>query len=119
MSDKPKEDKEMEIGLGGVFAIVLCGFLVWACWAWWRESVVVSSLPAGTVVRIVPTGSSFGIPLLLETETDVYPLAEASAFRIGTPVFLEIRKSGSRYVCEKSRSTCIRTPASHFRNDTP
>jgi hypothetical protein len=71
---------------------------------------VSSRQPIGSVVRVTGEGRQWRI----ETETGFYPLSRALVVEKDTPLVLEIRGNGDRYVCNVSGSVCGRTVKQGF-----
>ena len=63
---------------------------------------VSSRQPIGSVVRVTGEGRQWRI----ETETGFYPLSRALVVEKDTPLVLEIRGNGDRYVCNSSGTVC-------------
>ena len=78
----------------------------------WLGRQVSSRQPIGSVVRLTGEGRKW----LVETEAGYYPLTRALMVEKGTPLVLEIRGSGDRYVCNVSGSVCGRTAKQGFKN---
>lgn len=79
----------------------------------WGDAEVVSSQPIGALQRLT-VQRGFGAGLVIETELGFYPLRGSASIAKGTPLVLELRGSGKRYVCDTSRSLCLETTARHF-----
>jgi hypothetical protein len=79
----------------------------------WGDSEDVSSQPIGALQRLT-VQRGFGASLVIETELGFYPLSGSASITKGTPLVLELRGSGKRYVCDTSRSLCLETTARHF-----
>ena len=78
----------------------------------WKGSQVLSRKPIGTVVGMTGEGRK----TVIETETGYYPLIKSLVVEKGTPLVLEIRGNGDRYVCNASGTVCGRTAKQGFPN---
>ena len=57
---------------------------------------------------------SLSAQVVIETEQEFYPLLSAASIAKGTPLMLEVRGSGRRYICDTPRSLCLETSSDHF-----
>ena len=78
----------------------------------WLGRQVSSRQPIGSVVRVTGEGRQW----LIETEAGFYPLSRALAVNKGTPLLLEIRGNGDRYVCNAAGTVCGRIAKQGFPN---
>ena len=83
---------------------------------YWGNSKVVATQPIGTLLRMSAPGG-FGAHVVIETEQGFYPLIGSASIAKGTPLVLELRGSGKRYVCDTGRSLCLETTAEHFGSE--
>jgi hypothetical protein len=87
-------------------------FLFWVGGSWW-QSEVVSSRPIGHFIRMSGPGGLQG-RVVIETDTGSYPLQQAPVIGKGTPLVLELRGNGQRFVCDLPRALCIKTTPDEF-----
>ena len=52
--------------------------------------------------------------VVIETDTGSYPLLQAPVIHKGTPLVLELRGNGQRFVCDLPRTLCIKTTPDEF-----
>ena len=99
-----------------LLALAVLGFLVWLDIRMHSEAV--SRQPIGRFLSMSGPG---GIPsrVVIETDTGSYPLKGVPAVAKGTPLVLEVRASGYRYICDVSRSLCIGTVRDEFKSAEP
>lgn len=76
----------------------------------WQGSQVMSRKPIGTVVGMTGEGRK----TLVETENGYYPLIKSLVVEKGTPLVLEIRGNGDRYVCNAAGTVCSGTSKRGF-----
>jgi hypothetical protein len=50
-------------------------------------------------------------PLVIETQLGFFPLRKAVSIPRGTPLMVEERASGKRFVCNLGRTLCVQTSA--------
>jgi hypothetical protein len=107
---KPPSRWELEKAL--LWVVLALGTVIVAHKAWdtWHGQQVQSRTQIGTVVHM----SGAGRQLLLETETGFYPLNEPLAAAKGTPLVLEVRGNGERFVCDVAATVCSRTSRLEF-----
>lgn len=86
------------LGLGAVI-------VAHKAWEAWHGQQVQSRTPIGTLVGM----SGGGRQSMLETEAGFYPLSEPLAAAKGTPLVLEVRGNGERFVCDAASGACSRT----------
>lgn len=82
-------------------------------WENWRDAEVVSSQPIGSLSRMSGATGWAG-KVVIETGEGYFPLQEAVVLSKGTPLVLEERGSGRRYICDLPRSLCVRTSRESF-----
>ncbi len=95
-----------------IVAAPLC-LLVWAVFQVWGNEDVESSQPIGNLVHMSPTGNGSG-SVVIQTDQGFLPLHKAVAIRTGTPLVLEVRATGRRYVCDRARTLCVETSKEGF-----
>ena len=76
----------------------------------WLGRQVSSRQPIGSVVKVTGEGSKW----LVETENGFYPLSRVLVVEKDTPLVLEIRGNGDRYVCDSEGTVCSRTTRQGF-----
>ena len=91
----------------------LC-LLVWALFQVWGNEEVVSSQPIGTFIHMSAPAAWSG-SVVIQTDQGFLPLHEAVAISTGTPLVLELRGSGRRYVCDRPRTLCVETSKEGFQ----
>ena len=107
-------------------ALVLVFVLVFAAPAFWLFGSVHQSWTTDEVVSTRSIGNFVSMSgpgglqkaVVIETSLGSFPLQSAAAIAKGTPLILELRQSGQRYICDVQRSQCIRTDGPDF-NVTP
>jgi hypothetical protein len=77
-------------------------------WLHWQTGQVEASRPIGRLVGMSGQGG-WSWPLVIETEEGFFPLGEAVAIPKGTPLVLEDRASGKRFICDLRRTVCVQT----------
>lgn len=88
------------------------GFVVWIDGRF--SSEVVSSQSIGHFVRMSGPGGLAG-DVVIETEQGSYVLRGTPAVAKGTRLLMEVRASGAHYICDESRSLCIKTSSKKFK----
>lgn len=96
-----------------LMAMTLFWFLFWVG-GYGRQSEVVSSRTIGHFIRMSGPGG-WQDKVVIETDTGSYPLLQAPAIPRGTPLLLELRGSGQRFVCDLPRTLCIKTASDEFK----
>ncbi|MGH6639670.1 MAG: hypothetical protein ACREBY_13850 [Polaromonas sp.] len=91
----------------------LC-LLVWALFQIWGNEDVVSSQPIGVFIHMSAPAAWSG-SVVIQTDQGFLPLHEAVAISTGTPLVLELRGSGRRYVCDRPRTLCVETSREGFK----
>jgi hypothetical protein len=86
-------------------------FLVWFTES--RAAAVVSSRSIGQFIRMSGPGG-LQDRVVIETDAGSYPLLQAPAVTKGTPLVLELRGNGNRFVCDVPHNLCVRTTAYEF-----
>ncbi len=98
------------IALAVLCVLVLLGFQPY--------SEVVSRQPIGHFQRMSGPGGWPG-RVVIETESGSYPLWGTPVIAKGTPLVLETRASGNRYICDESGSLCLETTTQEFKRPEP
>lgn len=120
-NDPPKQPSDLHTSwlerfLHGLFllmvALVVLIILVWLGLDMYSE--VVSRRPIGHFQRMSGSGGLLN-HVVIETETGSYPLWGTPVIAKGTPLVLEVRASGYRYICDESRDLCVQTTAKEFK----
>jgi len=95
-----------------LFMLALCLFIAgYFIWLYWQSGRVESSRPVGHLIGMSgPGGRAW--PLVIETEQGFFPLGKAVAIPKGTPLMIEDRASGDRFICDLKRTVCVRTSVS-------
>ena len=91
-------------------------FVIWFVGG--QKSTVVSSQSIGRFVSMTGPGGLQNT-VVIETDQGSYPISDAPAITKGTPLVLEARLSGQRYICDVTRDLCIKTTASEFKRARP
>jgi hypothetical protein len=78
----------------------------------WLGRQVSSRQPIGSVVKVIGEGRKW----LIETETGFYPVSKALMVEKNTPLVLEIRGNGDRYVCKAAGTVCGSTVKQGYPN---
>ncbi len=87
-------------------------FLFWIGGYWWRSEVV-SGRPFGHFIRMSGPGGLQG-RVAIETDAGSYPLRQAPVISKGTPLVLELRGTGQRFVCDLPHTLCIKSTLDEF-----
>lgn len=90
------------------------GFVVWIDGR--LSSEVVSRQPIGEFLRMSGPGGLAG-DVVIETEQGSYLLHGSPAIAKGTPLILEVRATGAHFICDESRSMCLKTSSKKFKGD--
>lgn len=102
--------------LHGLFLLLVIlagsGFLVWLEARLMAE--VVSRQSIGRFVRMSGAGGLVSA-VVIETERGSYVLYGTPAIVKGTLLFLEVRATGTHYICDESRSLCLETSPKNFK----
>jgi hypothetical protein len=86
------------------FLLAVGGFI----WEHYQTGQVTASRPIGHLIGMSGPGA-LAWPVVIETEQGFFPLREAVAIDKGTPLQLEDRASGKRFVCDVQRVVCVQT----------
>ncbi len=115
-TDKESKSAPLDPFLIAFFALLmalpLILFLFWVGRSWW-QSEVVSSRPIGQFIRMSGPGG-LRSRVVIETDTGSYPLLQAPVISKGTPLVLELRGSGQRFVCDLPHTLCIQSAPDEF-----
>lgn len=95
-----------------VFPLAVAGLV---SWDEVRSGQVESVEPIGALVNMSSTGG-WERQVVVETERGFYPLESAVTLAKGTPLALDTRRSGRRYVCDVARTLCVATTRLGFPN---
>ena len=79
----------------------------------WTTDEVVSTRSIGNFVSMSGPGGLRGA-VVIETELGSFPLHSAAAIAKGTPLILELRDSGKRFICDSRKTLCLKTDGPHF-----
>ena len=79
----------------------------------WSHDEVVSTRPIGNFLSMSGPGG-FQDRVVMQTDVGSYPMRFASAIAKGTPLILEHRASGERYICNVSKTQCVETDGPDF-----
>jgi len=93
----------------------LC-FLVWGLFQVWGNDEVVSSESIGAFIQMSPFANWSG-SVVIQTDQGFLPLHKAVAIQTGTPLILELRTTGRRYVCDRGRALCVETSKEGFSRE--
>jgi len=88
--------------------VILALTAAYLVWLHWQTGQVEASRPIGRLVGMSGRGG-WAWPLVIETEEGFFPLGEAVAIPKGTPLMLEDRASGKRFICDLRRTVCAQT----------
>lgn len=97
-------------------ALAVLGILVWLYLD--THSKVISRQSIGHFQRMSGPGGLQN-RVVIETETGSYPLMGSPVIAKSTPLSLEVRASGYRYICDETRSLCVQTTADEFKASNP
>ena len=125
MKDPNKPESASETRLGKfettlVLFFILC-FAMPMFWGFqliyiaWTNDEVVSTRPIGNFVRMSGPGGFQG-RVVIETDVGSYPMRFAAAAAKGTPLVLELRASGKRYICSAANKQ-IAPPTAAIANN--
>ena len=105
------------VGSAILITIVIGGaplcLLVWALFQVWGNEDVVCSQPIGAFIHMSAPAAWSG-SVVIQTDQGFLPLHEAVAISTGTPLVLELRGSGRRYVCDRPPTLCVETSKEGF-----
>lgn len=77
-------------------------------WEYWQESRVVSTRPLGPVLSVTG-GGGWRMGMVVQTPAGYYPIHAAPTLQPSTPLVLQVRGNGERYVCLASGTPCAKT----------
>ena len=121
MKDQIKPESASETRLGKfettlVLFFILCFAmpLYWGAqllYMAWTNDEVISTRPIGNFVRMSGPGGFQG-RVVIETDRGSYPMRFAAAAAKGTPLVVELRASGKRYICSAANKQTAHRKAS-------
>ena len=79
----------------------------------WTTDEVVSTRSIGNFISMSGPGGLRGA-VVIETELGSFPLHSAAAIAKGTPLILELRDSGKRFICDARKTLCLKTDGPDF-----
>ena len=79
----------------------------------WTTDEVVSTRSIGNFVSMSGPGGLRGA-VVIETDLGSFPLHSAAAIAKGTPLILELRDSGQRFICDARKTLCLKTDGPDF-----
>ena len=113
----PVKDEGQGVGVVfSVLALLLLPLLILYGDDWFDfqgNADIVSRQPIGSVLRM-SAASGLSEHVVIETQEGFHPLLGTAGIAKGTPLFLEIRGSGRRYVCDAPRRLCLETTREQF-----
>lgn len=116
-ASRPEGAKDtVETILATVFILLAAVPLVWLgpkLYRSWADTDVISSQSIGHFIRMSGLGG-LGDRVVIETDQGSYPLLHAVAITKGTPLVLQVRPSGQRYICDLPRTLCVKTAREGF-----
>ena len=98
------------------FALLLVLPALWSSrliYAGWTTDEVVSTRPIGNFVSMSGPGG-LRERVVIETDLGSFPLHSAAAIAKGTPLILELRDSGQRFICDTRKTYCLKTDGPDF-----
>ena len=117
--DEPFDEGPLKTAKAGVihaFLVLLAVMVFIAAYIVWEHrqtGQVVAQQPIGALVRMTGTGGRIW-PVVIETQLGFFPLRKAVSISPGTPLMVEERASGERFVCDLGRTLCVQTSADLF-----
>lgn len=112
--DEPFDDGPLEAAKVDAMKALLLMFALtvfisaYFIWLHWQTTEVEASRPIGQLLGMSGPGARQW-PLVIETEQGFFPLGDAVAIPKGTPLMLEERASGKRFICDLKRTVCVQT----------
>ena len=82
-------------------------------YAAWTTDEVVSTRSIGNFVSMSGPGGLRGA-VVIDTDLGSFPLHSAAAIAKGTPLILELRDSGQRYICDARKTLCLKSDGPDF-----
>ena len=79
----------------------------------WTTDEVVSTRSIGNFISMSGPGGLRGA-VVIETDLGSFPLHSAAAIAKGTPLILELRDSGQRYICDARKTLCLKSDGPDF-----
>lgn len=98
-----------------VIIINLVRLSVWLISGIWGNEEVMSSQPIGAFIHMSAL-AAWPNAVVIQTDQGFLPLKRAVAISTGTPLVLEMRGSGRRYVCDQPRTLCVETSEEGFKS---
>jgi hypothetical protein len=91
-----------------ILGFAILATLVCLGWEYWQESRVISTRVLGPVLSATG-GGGWRMGMVVQTPAGYYPLYAAISVQQGTPLILQVRGNGQRYVCLASGKQCVKT----------
>ena len=109
VQDCPNENKPRRQGgcAGRLLLAAMAGLLAYGGWDAYKGRQVIQTQTLGPVLQVTGAGG-LSRAMLVETPRGFFPVLGAAAFERGTPLVLEVRGNGDRYVCDEPRSGCVK-----------
>ena len=79
----------------------------------WTTDEVVSTRSIGNFVSMSGPGGLRGA-VVIETDLGSFPLHSAASIAKSTPLILEFRDSGQRYICDARKTLCLKSDGPDF-----
>ena len=98
------------------FALLLVLPALWSSrflYVAWTTDEVVSTRSIGNFISMSGPGGLRGA-VVIETDVGSFPLHSAAAISKGTPLMLELRDSGQRFICDIRKTLCLKTDGPDF-----
>ena len=98
------------------FALLLVLPALWSSrfiYVSWITDEVVSTRSIGNFVSMSGPGGLLGA-VVIETDLGSFPLHSVAAIAKGTPLILELRDSGQRFICDTRKTLCLKTDGPDF-----
>ena len=98
------------------FALLLVLPALWSSrfiYVSWITDEVVSTRSIGNFVSMSGPGGLRGA-VVIETDLGSFPLHSAASIAKSTPLILEFRDSGQRYICDARKTLCLKSDGPDF-----
>ena len=98
------------------FALLLVLPALWSSrfiYVSWTTDEVISTRSIGNFISMSGPGGLRGA-VVIETDLGSFPLHSAAAIAKGTPLILELRDSGKRFICDTRKTLCLKTDGPDF-----